>query len=244
MMKHKFSPIFLCLVASLLLVLATVGVSAQVKVQKPAPPTVKPVEPIAKPSETPVKPQTAKPESAKPEASKPGSADKTASIEFPEVEGWSASEIRNYPVKELGYSIGYNSETGGTVTIYVYDKGLKTIPDDLTHDLLKDEIEIAAKDIFKAKELGAYQKVKQEKSDQIVLGGTSGKTGALRRTFTIVVKERELTSEIYLFGFQNNFVKIRATRPKIEGETANAAVAALFAEIDGLFADLKTLSSK
>lgn len=240
MMKHKFSPIFSCLFAGLLLALTAANVSAQVKVEKPvAPTTVKPAEQTAKPSETPVKPQTAKPEAAKPQV-----ADKSAPLEFPEVEGWIADEVRYYPVKELGYSVNYNSKTGGRVSVYVYDKGLKTISDDLTKDVLKDEIELAAQDIFKAKELGAYQKVKQEKSDQIVLGGTNGKTAALRRTFTLVVNDRELTSEIYLFGFQNNFIKIRATRPKIEGETENAALVELFAEIDRFFADLKALSNK
>jgi hypothetical protein len=43
-----------------------------------------------------------------------------------------------------------------------------------------------------------------------------------------------LVSEIYLFGYKNNFVKIRASRPK-EGETQNKAFAGLLAELDAHF---------
>ena len=50
-------------------------------------------------------------------------------IDFPDVEGWQRGEVQNFPTAALGYSVTYESEDGGRATVYVYDGGLKSIPD-------------------------------------------------------------------------------------------------------------------
>ncbi len=148
-------------------------------------------------------------------------ADKKSEIEFPDVDGWERSKAEKYPSAELGYSLAYQSEDGVAVTIYVYNGGLKKISSDITDNTLKSEMEFAKGGIKQFGEAGIYQNVKEVKSDTVTLGGTSGKVKALHSIFTFRAKGREAISEIYLFGHQNNFIKIRATRPKsqIESQT-------------------------
>jgi len=160
---------------------------------------------------------------------------KESEIEFPDVDGWEKIGIRKYPTAELGYSVGYQSEEGGTVTVYVYNAGLKNIPSDITGKTVKSEIERAKNDIHQLGKADYYQDVKELKNDTVTLGGTAGKVKALHSLFSFKAKGQALTSEIYLFGYQNNFIKIRASRSKDAGETANKALAKLLAEIDTLF---------
>jgi hypothetical protein len=159
-------------------------------------------------------------------------ADKESKIEFPDVEGWKKSVVRN-PTTELGDMIHYDSNEG-RVTVYFYNGGLKNISDDIKNGTLKDEMENAKNGIRQLGEMGIYQNVREVKSDTITLGGASGKVKALHSLFNFSAKGRELVSEIYLFGYKNNFVKIRATRPK-EGGTENKALAGLLAELDTHF---------
>jgi hypothetical protein len=183
-------------------------------------------------------------DSAKPKTSKKSedlpansSKSKNSKIEFPDIEGWEKSEIRKYPTAELGYSIAYQSSAGGMVTIYVYNGGQKNISSDISDKTLKNEIERAKNDIIQIGKAGVYEDVKEVKSGTITLGGTSGKVKALHSLFNFSVKGQDVDSEIYLFGYQNNFIKIRATRPKSDGKTENKEFANLLAEIDTMFSN-------
>jgi len=157
-------------------------------------------------------------------------------IEFPEIEGWDRGSIRTYPSAELGYSIGYQSEQGGAVTIYVYNGGLKSIPGDINDKAIKNEIDRAKNEIIQIGKMGIYEDVKEVKNDTVTLGGTAGKVKALRSLFYFKVKGDEVDSEIYLFSYNNNFIKIRSTRPKSENGTENKVLTSFLAEIDKLFA--------
>jgi hypothetical protein len=159
---------------------------------------------------------------------------KGSEIVFPEIEGWKKLGVQKYPTPELGYSVGYQSEEAGAVTIYIYNGGLKNIPSDVTGNIIKDEIKRAKNDIHQAGKAGFYQDVTEIKNETVTLGGTTGKVKALYSLFNIT-KGRILISEIYLFGHQNNFIKIRASRPMTTNEVADKALAKLFAEIDRLF---------
>lgn len=161
--------------------------------------------------------------------------DKELKVEFPDIDGWEKSEITKYPTAALGYSIGYNSPEGGAVTVYVYNGGMKNIPDGATDNTVKSELERAKGDIRQAGKMGYYEDVKEIKNDTITLGGATGKVKALRSLFNFSARGQAVTSEIYIFGYQNNFIKIRATRPKEEDKTENKAVADLLAAIDALF---------
>lgn len=158
-----------------------------------------------------------------------------AKFDFPEVEGWERGDVQNFPSAALGYSVTYESEDGGRATVYVYDGGLKSIPDGVNDKVVKEEIERAKNEIIQIGRLGIYEGVKEIKNDTVTLGGSTGKVKALRSLFHFRVKGEALDSEIYLFGYNNNFIKIRSTRPAADGAD-NKALLALLVEIDKLFA--------
>lgn len=162
---------------------------------------------------------------------------KDEGIEFPVIEGWEKGGIRTYPSAELGYSVAYQSEDGGTVTIYVYNGGKKKISSDVNDPVIRGEINRAKDEIVQIGKMGVYENVKEVKNDIVTLGGTNGKVKALRSLFYFKVRGNEVDSEIYLFGYKNNFIKIRSTRPFAEDGKENEAFTAFLAEIDKLFAN-------
>lgn len=153
-------------------------------------------------------------------------------VEFPEVDGWELSEKHKYPTAQLGYSVNYESPTGGRVTVYVYNGGRKSIPSSLT-GVVVEEMDRAKNDIKAAVDAGAYESAKLRKSESITLGGIAGNLKILYTSFDLVARGNKLHSEIYLFPYQNYFVKIRATRTKANEKSP--AITALFSEIDALF---------
>ena len=157
------------------------------------------------------------------------------SIVFPEVEGWEKGDVATYPTAELGYSVPYQSETGGIVTVYVYNGGLSRIADGIDDQNVKNEIKKAENDIKAYGEAGYYQNVKLIKSESVTLGGISGTTKSLYSLFSFKVRGAEVDSEIYIFGYQNNFIKIRATRAKGKNGAENSEVNKLLTEIGKTF---------
>lgn len=91
-------------------------------------------------------------------------------IVFPEVEGWEKGEINTYPTAEPGYSVPYQSDTGGIVTFYVYKGGFSKIADGIDDQNVKNEIKKAENDIQAYGKAGYYQEVKLVKSDSVILG--------------------------------------------------------------------------
>ncbi len=162
-------------------------------------------------------------------------ASKGTEIAFPDVEGWEKGATDTYPSPELGYSVPYQSPGNGTVTIYVYNGGNKVISSDLDSVILTNEIDRARSDIRQFGELGYYEGVKEITNDTVVLGGTSGKVNCLHSLFNFKVRGTEVTSEIYLFGYKNNFIKIRSTRPLDKPGEKNEAIVKLFSAIDTVF---------
>ncbi len=162
-------------------------------------------------------------------------------IKFPDIEGWDKSEITKYPIPELGYSINYESEEGGRVTVYIYNGGKKNIPGNINDKILKGEIDKAKGEIIQVGKMGAYQNVKEIKNDEQVLGGEEGKVKALHSLFSFSARGQQLTSEIFLFGYQNHFIKLRATRPFEKEDVKNQAMIDLLSAIDKLFSNDETL---
>lgn len=162
-------------------------------------------------------------------------SEKESRVVFPLIEGWEKGEIVTYPKPELGYSLPYKSSEGGTVTIYIYNGGNKEISSDLNNQTIKNEMERSKNEIQKVGELGYYDDVKLIKDDTVKLGGESGKVESLRSLFNFSIRGTDVTSEIYLFSYHNNFIKIRATRMRDKEEEENEAFAALLVSVDTLF---------
>lgn len=153
---------------------------------------------------------------------------------FPEVEGWEIGEVATYPTAELGYSVPYQSETAGVVTFYVYNGGLSSIADGIDDQNVKNEIRKAESDIIAYGDAGYYQDVKLVKSESVILGG-SGTRKVLYSLFSFKVRGTEVDSEIYLFGYKNNFIKIRLTRAKGKDGAGNPEVDKLLLEVGKIF---------
>jgi hypothetical protein len=157
-------------------------------------------------------------------------------IVFPEVAGWEKGDINTYPTKELGRSIVYRSrEGGGTLTIYVYNGGFKKIADGIDDINVKGQIKQAGNDIKEYGAKGYYNNVVFIKSGTVTLGGYKGTVQALYSLFTFEIRGTAVDSEIYLFGYKNNFIKIRATRPKGEYSADNIAVHKFLLEVGKIF---------
>jgi hypothetical protein len=153
-------------------------------------------------------------------------------VNFPKVGGWTLTPKYVYPTPDLGYSVSYESPEGGRVTVYVYDGGRTTIPNDLT-GVVADEMNRAKSDIQAAVNAGMYETAKVLRSETINFGGPNGRVKTLYASYDLAARGNQLHSEIYLFPYQNYFVKIRATRPK--ASASSRAVMELLTELDILF---------
>jgi hypothetical protein len=164
------------------------------------------------------------------------SASQELKIDFPDIEGWEKSEITRYPNAELGYNINYKSEDAGLVSIYVYNMGLREIPNDLNHRILIEEMAGVKAAVQTYGNMGYYTDIKELKNETVVLGGKDGKMKALKSVFTYNLQGRPVISEAYILGHKNHFIKVRATYPKVEGETENKALADLLLKLESLLA--------
>jgi len=159
---------------------------------------------------------------------------KNEPLDFPEVDGWTKGDVQKYPQAELGYSVNYDAKGSNRVTVYVYNGGRKDIRNSLA-GAVKDEIEQAKSEIDAMAEMGVYSDVKVEKDEKTKVGGKAGKIDTLHKVLSFKARGNQLHSEIYIFPFEGNFVKIRATRPKAGGPADEEAVVRLLAEIEAMF---------
>jgi hypothetical protein len=131
---------------------------------------------------------------------------------FPEVEGWTRGEVKTYPRAELGYGIAYKSGVGGTVSFYVYNGGLKSMADGSSGASVINERAKAEGDIFNYGKQGHYENVQRVRSETVNLGYNK-QVSALYSLFSFKIRATEVDSSIYIFGYQNNFIKVRSTHP-------------------------------
>jgi hypothetical protein len=159
----------------------------------------------------------------------------TANLKFPEIDGWVKGESVGMPYDQMGMVVPYNSKNGASVTIYVYNRGLKDIPATLTASV-KDEFDGARKSLFELEKMGLSSNVKEIKSETSKLGGDSGTVSSLYALFSMSIRGENVKSEIYLFPYDHNFVKIRITQKGIGSDALATDLNAFFKSIDSLFA--------
>jgi hypothetical protein len=158
-------------------------------------------------------------------------------VPFPEVKGWALSPQRPLPPESGGYTVAYNSEERVAVTIYVYNHGHKSIPNDLSAAVVQKEMAGAKDALQQARQMGIYKEVKEEASGESTLGAQKDGPKMLYARFRIQIRDQETVSEIYVLPYQNHFVKLRITRPV----NAPAAVAIL---LDRLYGELNKVLAK
>lgn len=152
-------------------------------------------------------------------------------VKFPEVEGWELSRRQQYPTPEMGYSHNYESDSG-RVTVYVYNSGRTSIPNTLT-GLVADEVKMTQASIMMFVERGSYESAKELKNEAVTLGGPRGKVKATHVLYALRAGGRDLDSHIFLFPYNNYFIKIRMTGPQMKEPSADTV--ALFEALDLLF---------
>jgi hypothetical protein len=153
-------------------------------------------------------------------------------IEFPEVKGLTRGDKHTYPTPELGYSVGYKAP-GFVATVYVYNRGLKKVPDGARSDEAKDEMKRLVEELDLVKQKGVYKSVKAlGKEETVPFGKAKGAPSALRRRFEIEREDGVVLSEGYVTGFKNHFLKIRISHVP-DDKAAPERIAALLEALGG-----------
>ncbi len=113
----------------------------------------------------------------------------------------------------LGVSIGYTGP-GITLTLYVYNLGLKSIPSDPKDKILTDQFAAGVQDIYRAGEAGAYTNLTRLYEKEISLTPAENSPKALLAEFSLLKRAKEGRSILILMGYKDHFVKIRYTYDK------------------------------
>jgi hypothetical protein len=163
------------------------------------------------------------------------SGEKTLKLSFPTVNGWRLAPPRTYP-SPGGYSVAYNTTTEDkcTVTVYVYNRGLACIPNDITSEPIRREIDGAKDAILQAKRLGVYEEVREEASKESTLGGGKDSPKALYARFRLRIMKQDLLSELYVLPYQNHFIKVRVTRSAQDAKKTQASLDRLYTALGRL----------
>lgn len=130
---------------------------------------------------------------------------------FPDaMAGMAKGKVTVFDAAELGVGIGYNLP-GASITVFLYNLGMKEIPADVTSPDFKRQFEQAVGDIFQAGKMGVLQNISRLPGNEIVtVPGGSGRK-ALSASFTFRMQERDVNSKLYLTQYRNNWVKLRFT---------------------------------
>lgn len=154
----------------------------------------------------------------------------TLQLKFPEVPGWKLGERHNYDDPSDGYSVPYKAPDGTTMTVYVYNRNLKTIPDGIDSDAYKSELAGAKAQLEDARKLGYYTSVEETGDSETLIGTLK----ARRFSFILGTKERKLASDLWLAIHKNHFIKLRCTR-NAATETSDKSIAKLLEALGEFF---------
>jgi hypothetical protein len=127
----------------------------------------------------------------------------------------------------LGVSVPYD-RPGITVTVYVYNLRLRSIPADLSSPIFKNHFAQVLQDIYEMEKRGYYKSVKKTAEGIIFLRADKTGPQALSASFSYVQNGIERLSKVYLLGHKQHFVKIRFTYDKsVQAQTEEKLTAFL-----------------
>ena len=136
-------------------------------------------------------------------------------IDWPHVKGLEQKKPYLYEDVRLGYSINY-SGGGVLVTVYVYNHGLDKIPTGPDSDAVKVQMyeSLLALEKRKGGEKPRY-KTLSPLDEKVIDFGTNKTAPQIRckRYEAELIGEGPVITELYLTGYKNHFLKIRATYP-------------------------------
>lgn len=157
-------------------------------------------------------------------------------IAWPDVKGLDRKPPNVFKDKRLGYSVLYVAE-GTTVIVFVYNLSLPAIPTGPDADAVKAEMYESLLAVEKGRATGRYKSI-QPLDEQVIPFGTSKTAPQVRRKrYEVeIAKEGPAVTELYLTGYKNHFVKIRATYSTDDKAKGEKRVADL---LDALGKELK-----
>lgn len=165
-------------------------------------------------------------------------ADNAPKLDFPKVEGWENSGDRPLPAESGGgYSVAYSSVKPRIVmTIYVFNRGLKKIDNNLSSPQVQEEFNTAKAAVQEAARRGIYKEAKEEESGPATLGDEKSGVKTLHARFHLVTKNNDSAiSEIFVLPYHDYFIKLRVTRMGDDPKTSQAALDKLTVELAKTF---------
>jgi hypothetical protein len=119
-----------------------------------------------------------------------------------------------------GYGVRYLQDDWA-IDIYIYDRGRRSIPDDLASDVLKSELKDAQGEILELQRRGGYTKV--ELLRDYAMSDRRGRSRLLCSDFAYVhEKAGKVDSFLCLTGWHDKFVKFRLTGARHAGSDDEA----------------------
>jgi hypothetical protein len=156
---------------------------------------------------------------------------------LPEVAGLNRQKANLFKEAGLGYSVSYfGKDTSLTVTVYVYNLGRDKVPTGAGSDAVKAEMLDSLNALEANKTNGRYKAIAPAGETTVSPAGKGGPEFRRRRYEIDIAKEGEGTTELYLTGYKDHFVKIRTTYLDKDRAECEKQVAKL---LEALAAELK-----
>jgi hypothetical protein len=135
--------------------------------------------------------------------------------------GLSYKGRQTYEPEGLGYSVAYGNRLC-LVTLYVYNRGKKDIPNGKGSDLVAAELKGALEELKGAEKAGVIRNVKQPKGDATL--PEAARATFATASFTFDVEDGGCKGSILVVGRSNHFLKIRVSQYVVGGKTNDREV--------------------
>jgi hypothetical protein len=154
-------------------------------------------------------------------------ASRDTAFTWPEVHGFTRQGPDFAPTPELGYSVLYSAKRGVTVTVYVYDRGVRGIPDGIDSQVVKTE---AAQSFFEMLGSPIWSETPEPAiDDEDSLGSHRQALPMLHQSAAGTdLDGNDVQSHLYIRGGRGSFIKIRTTYRTALGKESEAMLANLW----------------
>jgi hypothetical protein len=148
-------------------------------------------------------------------------------FDFPsEINDFTRGDIIDNELKHpgLGYTIAYHGpQAGEEATVYVYDLGIRNIPDGPLNTAARQAFDQAAGDVLATEGYPGLGRVKVSMVDQYVANSGAGEAQFLCAEFVFQMADGSAQrSYLYLTGARSKFLKIRTTLPTSDATITTA----------------------